>query len=67
MSLLTRLRKLETSISSAECRECRNRHRSIVLRGDEPEPAAEPCARCGRPMPLFVIRLVCTERDGQET
>lgn len=66
MSLSNRIRKLETAVDPDECPDCRTLHRSIILRGDEPEPDPEPCARCGRLRPQFIIRLIRTDPDGRE-
>jgi len=65
VSLSTRLRTLETAVASPDgCRDCRQLHRSIILRNDEPEPLEEHCTRCGRMIPRFVIRFIRV--DGTE-
>ncbi len=66
MSLSTRLRKLETATAPEDgCRDCRQLHRSIILRNDDPEPSPEHCPYCGREIPCFVFRVICVdETDG---
>jgi hypothetical protein len=64
MNLSTRLRKLETATAPEDgCRDCRQLHRSIILHNEEPEPEPERCARCGRVIPCFVVRLIGVDPD----
>ena len=60
--LTTRLDRLEATHQAVACPACGTGVRFVMLRNDEPEPS-DTCSECGRPLELFVLRLVRVDPD----